>query len=93
MDIIRGRRGEENHCSLEILGFTPSTGRDSTHYCSRTLGVIPQGFCVVSIDISRCNGIDVDPPPSPLVGQSLGKLHHSTLAGRVSGYSYAALKG
>ena len=57
---------KHNH-ALEILGFTPSTSRDSSHNAGIAVGIVDERNVHVRVNVAGCDGINVDALGDPLV--------------------------
>ena len=71
MDVVRGRGGKEYNSSLEVLGFAPASGGDSSQDGWGALRVVSQRLRVIGADITGRDGVDVDAFPRPFVRQAL----------------------
>src|SRR5215213_2600911 len=93
VDVVARRRGEEDGRAREVLRLAPAGGRDAFEYLSVARLVPLQRRRVVGAHVAGRDGVDVDAPGRPLVGERLRELRHAALRRRVGGDGQSALEG
>ena len=93
MDVLRGRRGEEDGGAGDVLGLAPAAGRDAVEDRLVAGRVGAQRLGVVGLDVAGRDRVDVDALRRPLVGEQLGQAGDAVLGRGVGRDADAALEG
>src|SRR5690242_1291767 len=84
VDIVGGRRGEENDRARDVFGLSPAARGYAFEDRAGTIGILTQRPGVVRLDVAGRDGIDIDTGARPLVGERLGHARDRVLGGGVT---------